>query len=146
MDYLVKNLRYLSAHPDLHRGQVAAGETAGVGQPAVSKIIKGKTQEPGYRTVVGLARHYGISIDDLVNRDIEAQGLSSLSQSMGPDEETMAQAVELLYLMGDARPEDQRFSRLNWAMIKIAAKGIHRSEGDPRKAMALILEELTKES
>lgn len=145
MDYLVKNLRYLSANPDLHRSQVAAGEAAGVGQPAISKIVNERTKEPGYRTVMRLARHYGLSIDDLVNRDLEAQGVSGSSQPVGPSDETMAQAVELLHLLGDARPEDQRFRRMTWAMIKIAARGIQRAEGDPRKAMAVILEELSQE-
>ena len=54
----------------------------------------------------------------------------------------MTQAVELLYLMADARPEDRRFRRFNWAMIQVAAKGIQIAEGDARKAMAYILAEL----
>lgn len=68
------------------------------------------------------------------------------SQPARFDDATMAQAVELLYLMADARPEDKRFRRLNWAMIKIAANGIHKAEGDPRKAMAHILADLAKET
>lgn len=68
------------------------------------------------------------------------------SQAARFDDETMAQAVELLYLMADARPEDRRFRRFNWAMILLAAKGIQNSEGDPRRAMAYILDELSKET
>ncbi len=67
------------------------------------------------------------------------------SQAARYDDATMAQAVELLYLMADARPEDKRFRRFNWTMILLAAKGIQNAEGDPRKAMALILDELAKE-
>ena len=69
-----------------------------------------------------------------------------LSQPARYDDETMTQAVELLYLMADARPEDKKFRRFNWAMILLAAKGIQKSEGDPRKAMSIILEELAKET
>lgn len=68
------------------------------------------------------------------------------SQPARYDEETMTQAVELLYLMADARPEDRKFRRFNWAMILLAAKGIQKSEGDPRQAMAYILDELSKET
>lgn len=68
------------------------------------------------------------------------------SQSARFDDATMAQAVELLYLMADARPEDHRFRRFNWAMILLAAKGIHLAEGNPRKAMAEILADLAKET
>ncbi len=144
MDFLVKNMRFLNAHPEF-RGQVAAGEAAGVGQPAISKIIQGQTKEPGYRTVMGLARHYGVSIDDLLNRDLEQHGVSAPSQPVGLDDATMAQAVELLYLMADARPEDWRFRRLSWPMIQVAAKAISRAEGDARKAMAGLLSDLPKE-
>lgn len=68
------------------------------------------------------------------------------SQTARFGEETMTQAVELLYLMADARPEDRKFRRFNWAMILLAAKGIQKSEGDPRKAMSYILDELSKET
>lgn len=68
------------------------------------------------------------------------------SQNARFDDDTMSQAVELLYLMADARPEDRRFRRFNWAMILLAAKGIQNSEGDPRQAMAYILDELSKET
>jgi|SRR5688572_5641719 len=143
MDYLVKNLIFLTrSSPDR---QQDAGSTAGVGQPAISKIIKGTTKEPGYRTVAGLAKHFGVSIDDLVNRDIELDGSGTLSQSVGPDDGSMGQALELLYLMADARPEDRRLQRPTWAMVKVAAKAIQRAEGSPREAMAEILSALAKE-
>lgn len=70
---------------------------------------------------------------------------SEPSQSARFDDSTMTQAVELLYLMADARPEDKRFRRFNWAMILLAAKGIQTAEGDPRKAMAQLLADLAKE-
>lgn len=143
-DFLVANLRYLTSAVAAG-DQSTAGTAAGVGQPAVSKIINGRTREPGYKTVMGLAKHFGVSVDDLLNRDLALDGALDASHAVGPDDATMAQAIDLLYLMGNARPEDRRFDRLNWAMIKIAAKGIQRSDGDPRKAMAVILEELSQE-
>lgn len=68
------------------------------------------------------------------------------SQSARFDDATMAQALELLYLMADARPEDQRFRRFTWPMILVAAKGIHKAAGNPREAMAEILADLAKET
>jgi transcriptional regulator with XRE-family HTH domain len=68
------------------------------------------------------------------------------SQSARFSDDTMSQAVELLHLMADARPEDRKFRRLTWGMILIAAKGIERAKGDPRKAMAQILADLAKET
>lgn len=94
MDMLKKNLRWFSSNPELARGQAAAGTAAGVGQPAVSKIIQGKTKEPGYRTVMGLAKHYGVSMDDLVMRDLERDGPSNPSQPAGLNAEKLADLIE----------------------------------------------------
>lgn len=93
-DYLIQNLRFLSAQAE--RGQAGAGTAAGVGQPAVSKILTGKTQEPGYKTVLGLARHFGVSVDDLLNRDIEQDGKSAPSQPTGLDVAKLASLIETL--------------------------------------------------
>lgn len=68
------------------------------------------------------------------------------SQVGGLDDANLAQGVELLYLMADARPEDKRLQRPSWAMIKIAAKALQRADGSPSKAMAEILDELSKVS
>lgn len=85
MDYLAKNLAHLSTREGGPGPQTAAGRAAGVGQPAISKIITGKTQEPGYRTVMKLAAHFGVSVDDLLGRDLEAMGPSVPSQPAGLD-------------------------------------------------------------
>ncbi len=71
----------------------------------------------------------------------------ALSQPGRHDDATMAQAVELLYLMADARPEDRRFARLTWQKIQIAAKAIHETEqagGNQREIIASLLAELSK--
>ncbi|MDR6094925.1 helix-turn-helix transcriptional regulator [Stenotrophomonas sp. SORGH_AS_0321] len=93
MDFLVKNLRFLSATRG-QAGQSGAGTTAGVGQPAISKIINGGTKQPGYTTVMGLARHFGVSMDDLVSRDLELEGDSRPSQPVGLDSGKLAALIE----------------------------------------------------
>lgn len=67
------------------------------------------------------------------------------SQPVQLDDQTMAQAVELLYLVADTRPTDPAYQRPTWAMIKIAAKGIRRAGGDARKALPEIVSELAEE-
>ena len=67
------------------------------------------------------------------------------SQPERQTEENMAQGLELLNLLADARPEDRRFKRPTWAMIQIAAKAVQRADGSPRDAMAEILAELPEE-
>lgn len=93
MDFLIKNLRFLTTS-QLQGGQGRASSAAGVGQPAISKIINGTTKMPGYATVAGLARHFGVSIDDLVWRDLEAQGASRSSQNVGLDPAKLASLIE----------------------------------------------------
>lgn len=144
MDYLVKNLQFLTQTPG--KGQTEAAAAMGLKQPAISKIVRGETQEPGFRTVAGLAAFYGVSLDAILNQDLTMAGIHGPSQAAGLDDATMAQGVELLYLLADARPDDPRFQRPSWAMIKIAAKAVNRAAGSPRDAMAEILAELAKES
>lgn len=128
MDYLVKNLNYLYSRHGEPEPQLAAARAAGVGQPALSKILDGRTKVPGYNTVVGLARHFGVSVEDLVARDLEAASTDRESQPARFDDDTMSQAVELLYLLADLRPEDPRFRRLTWPKIQMAAEGIRRRQ------------------
>lgn len=92
MDYLIKNLEFLTSRAQGR--QQDAGSTAGVSQSAISKIIKGATKEPGYRTVSGLARHFRVSIDDLVNRDLELDGPGVASQPVGLDTAKLTSLIE----------------------------------------------------
>lgn len=141
-DFLSQNISYLSTRPGFSEKE--AERATGIGQPAINKIARGRTQEAGYRTVAKLAAFYGVSVDDLIHRDLAKSG-GALSQPAGLDHATMAQGVELLYLLADARPEDKRLERPTWAMIQVAAKAVSRAEGSPREAMAEILAELSKE-
>lgn len=91
-DFLAANLRFLT------RGeaeiQAKAAAAAGVGQPAISKIITGRVKEPSYRTVLGLARYFGVSVDDLLTRDLERDGPSVPSQPTRIDAGKLADLIE----------------------------------------------------
>lgn len=40
------------------------------------------------------------------------------------DDDTLSQAIDLLYLLAELRPSDPRFRRITWPMIQVAAKGV----------------------
>ena len=63
------------------------------------------------------------------------------SQPERLDDDIMNRAFELLYLLADARPEDRRFARLSWPMVKVAAKWIARAESQ-RDAVKGMLDEV----
>lgn len=122
--------------------RAALADLAGVSAGALGDLELGYTQK-------GLSLHriadaLGLSVDWLETG--KGKKSDGASQTARYDDATMTQAVELLYLLADARPEDRRFRRFNWAMILLAAKGIHKAEGDPRKAMAEILANLATET
>lgn len=73
-------------------------------------------------------------------------GEAGPSHTERPDDATMAQGVELMYLLADARPEDRRLRRPSWAMLQIAGKAVQKAKGDSREAMAEILSALAKET
>jgi len=92
MDYLAKNLQFLTQTPG--KGQTEAANAIGVRQPAISKIARGETGEPGYRTVAGLAAFYGVSVDDLINRDLSMEGVIGVSQPVGLEVAKLADLIE----------------------------------------------------
>ena len=71
--------------------------------------------------------------------------LEPVSQFDVPDDATMAQAVDLFYLMADMRPEDPNLRRLTWPKLKITARAIARlgSQGN-REIVSYLLSEFQK--
>lgn len=140
-DYLAKNLAYLLKGDRATQNAIA--EKTGVGQPTISKwsrmLVSGSASEPEFRSMARLCAAVGVSLDDLANRDIEESGPSPASQSVGFSDETISQALELVYLLADARPEDASLKRPSWATIKVAAKAIQEAEKDQREAIRLFL-------
>lgn len=140
-DYLAKNLAFLLKGDKAT--QTAISEKAGVGQPTISKWSRmygsGSASEPEFRSMARLCSVLGVSLDDLASRDIEQAGPSPESHSVGFDDETISQALDLVYLLADARPEDASLRRPSWATIKVAAKAIQEAEKDQREAIRLFL-------
>lgn len=143
MTYLAKNLRFLVRRADIK--QAALGERLGIQQSTVQRIMSGATEFPRLDSVITIAAYFRCSLDDLVNRDMEFEGAPEASQPVGFSDATMAQAVELLHMLADLRPDDARFRRVSWRAIQVTAKAISRAEGSQKEAVRLILEELVKE-
>lgn len=120
--------------------KIKPGSVSGwFGQGKPTKMISGDN-------LVATAQLLNTTAEYIMTGRGDRSGGPVQSQPAGLDDANMAQGIELLYLMADARPDDRRFQRPTWAMIQIAAKAVKRAEGDPRGAMADILAELSKET
>lgn len=138
MDTIGQRIRAVRTRQGISRKQLA--DYAGIAESTLSDLELDRSKATTKLHLI--AERLGTNANWLQT----GKGPRDGSQVSRFDDATMTQAVELLYLMADARPEDRRFRRLNWAMILIAANGIQKAEGDPRKAMANILADLAKEA
>ncbi|KAK6696930.1 hypothetical protein SNK04_014490 [Fusarium graminearum] len=123
MNYLAKNLRYLARKSEIK--QAALGERLGV------------------QHLLAIANYFHCSLDELVHQDMENAG--GPSQPVGFSDATMTQAVELLHMLAELRPDDQRFRKVSWRAIQVTAKAITKAEGSQKDAVRMILEELLQE-
>lgn len=145
VDYTRTNIDHLRGRRSIKQ----VGEESGAGQSWLQRFLNPDSpsgiQKANAEKLGQLARYFGVSVDAITRSDLAGRTASqSQSQPARFDDATMAQAVEMLYIMRDARPDDRRFHRPTWSMILVAAKCIDRAEGDPRGAMAEILAELAE--
>lgn len=93
MSPLSKNLKHLLDAGKLTQPYVA--EKTGVQQGTISKIKTGKLPDPGYQSVLALARFFGVTVDDLVTRDLatEASTTQAESQPANLDPKIMSSAL-----------------------------------------------------
>lgn len=143
MTYLAKNLRFLARRAEIK--QAALGEKLGIQQSTVQRIMSGATEFPRLDSLLAITTYFRCSLDELVHHDMELEDAPASSQSVGFGDATMAQAVELLHMLAELRPDDARFRRVSWRAIQVTAKAITRAEGSQKQAVAMILEELVKE-
>lgn len=143
MTYLAKNLRHLAAQAQIK--QAALGERLGVEQSTVQRIMSGKTEFPRLDSLIAICRFFGTTLDSLVYRDLELEGPGQ-SQPAGQDDANMEQAVELLHMLAELRPDDARFRRVSWRAIQVTAKAIAKAQGSNKDAVRLILEDLQEEA
>lgn len=142
MTYLAKNLKFLARNAQIK--QAALGERLGVQQSTVQRIMSGATEFPRLDSLLAITSYFRCTLDDLVHRDMESAGTSP-SQPVGFGDATMAQAVELLHMLAELRPDDARFRRVSWRAIQVTAKAIARAEGSQKEAVRMILEDLIEE-
>lgn len=142
MTYLAKNLRYLAAREGIK--QAALGDKLGIQQSTVQRIMAGTTEYPRLDSLLAICKFFRCGLDDLIHRDLETDGVMP-SQPAGRDDANLAQAVELLHMLADLRPDDARFRRISWHAIQVTAKAIARAEGAQKEAVRMILEDLTNE-
>jgi len=78
-------------------------------------------------------------VDSTVEYLITGKNKPKESQAARPDDETMAQAIQVLYMVSASRPQDKRFKRISWPLIQVSAKAIERCGDDHRKIVEEIL-------
>ncbi|KAK6697678.1 hypothetical protein SNK04_013773 [Fusarium graminearum] len=103
----------------------------------------GATEWPRLDSLLAIANYFHCSLDELVHQDMENAG--GPSQPVGFSDATMTQAVELLHMLAELRPDDQRFRKVSWRAIQVTAKAITKAEGSQKDAVRMILEELLQE-
>lgn len=119
----------------------AAGAAAGTTKQSMSQIEKGQTKEPNGVALEAWSRLYGVNLRWLATGKGPKQSTNSESQSVRPSDEIMSQALDLLYLLADLRPDDRRFSRITWPMLMVAAKAITKHT-DQRETVSMLLNDL----
>ena len=109
MDALRENIRTLMGD----RSEKVVGDESGVGQTWLNRVLNPSRADgirsPGIAKLRLLATYFGVSVERLT---VEAGEATTQSQPARLDDDIMSRAVELLYILSDARPDDKRFARL----------------------------------
>jgi DNA-binding XRE family transcriptional regulator len=90
MKYLAKNSLFLRQRADL--GQVQFGQLLGIHQTSVGRMEKGQVKST-IESVVRLAQYAGVTVDDLLNRDLAVEGAAQASQPAQLDQVRMGLAL-----------------------------------------------------
>lgn len=139
---LADRLRLAMARAEMNQKELA--DAVGVKPPSVNGWLSAKAKFLRGENLLKAAKVLGVS--DVWLAEGKGSMVQGESQPERFNDETMAQAVELLHLLAETRPKDTQLQRPTWAMILIAAKAVQRSGGAPRKAIAGILAELETET
>lgn len=85
--------------------------------------------------MIALSRSLRMSLDELL------LGSPAASQSARPTDESIDRAIDLLSMIGAARPGDRRFSPLRWNAISKVASTLdkRKDNADQRQLIAEIL-------
>lgn len=67
--YFIKNLSFLTKNTGINQNQLAS--KMGVARQAITKLLK--TNDPRASTLIKISNVYGISIDDLLLKDLSAE-------------------------------------------------------------------------
>lgn len=90
MNYLRKNLAHLRTPDDT---EIVLGRLAGMHQTTVGRYVRGETDKLDVDAAAAWARHFGVGLDDLVGRDLAAEGPSRSSQGAGLDPDKIGHAL-----------------------------------------------------
>lgn len=97
MEQLQRNLAFLLDREKTNPN--ASADRVGVSQPTLHRLLKGRTANPTAETLRQISEHFGVTIDDLMKRDL-ASDLPALSQgsnvvALHPEEATPSDSIQV---------------------------------------------------
>lgn len=78
---VARNLAFLMGGRKLSQGALA--RLTGVTQPTIWRILRGKSEMPETKTLAPLANFFGVTIEDLLKKDLTTGELAAASEQMG---------------------------------------------------------------
>lgn len=122
MAQLQQNLAYLFEQGKTNPN--ALTDQVGISQPTLHRLLKGQTVRPSADTLYRLAEHFGVTVDDLLDRDL-ATGLPAATKNKSSN-------VLVLYPGEDIDESDS---------IQVKEYQIHFSAGSGRQVIYDVIEE-----
>lgn len=94
MSFLRTNLAYFMDRQGLTQDQVA--KVAGITQPNIGRFLKGTTEDLKASSAAALARHFGVSLDDLIGHDFRSGEPSAKNSHADLDLQALSSALVAL--------------------------------------------------
>lgn len=134
-----RNLRHLIANSLASAADAAIA--SGAGQSWVSRYLAGKISKPNPEKLALLAAHFGVSVSDLMWKDLSMTGPQSASQPVGTEQAIVAAAVKLVSELEAMSPEplprETYAERLYIAMQVVRDEGVSGVLDDSNVIVAL---------
>lgn len=136
MNYLRQNVKYLSGLKGVDQKNI--GAAIGVDQSTISRATAPNEPNTGYQTIQKLAAYFGVTMDDLVSRNIAEDGVSSQSQARRLDEGKLGTALTSIDRALAGEKIQGRLGTLAGTLIAaLGAQEKHFPNGVPEESRAI---------
>ncbi|HEY9096440.1 MAG TPA: helix-turn-helix domain-containing protein [Hydrogenophaga sp.] len=135
MTHLRSNVAHLMALRGLNQEQLA--KAAGMTQPNISRFLNSKTDDLQAGSAAGLARLFGVTLDDLVNHDFRGGEPTAKSSQSDLDLDALASSLVALDKAMQALNIPYRAVHEMAPTLRYAYKHLARNPGMPNSERAL---------